>query len=88
MDQIHEAFNELLTLGAIVSFTNETITINRQRLYKLGYTITFNICEPVFVSLLDFNYMYNTILYDDDVLPKSSLNSYVLLKLKTMHTSF
>jgi len=88
MDQIHEAFNELLTLGAIVSFTNETITVDRQRLYKLGYILSFNICEPIFVSLLDFNYMYDIIVYDDDVLPKSSLKSYALLKLKTMHTSF
>jgi len=88
MDQIHEAFTELETLGAIVSSPDDMIQINRQRLYKLGYIISFNISEPIFVSLLDFSYMYNTMIYDSDIIPKSSLRSFVLLKLKTLHTSY
>lgn len=88
MDSMHEAFLELTALGAIVEYTNDTITIDRVRLAKLGYTLIFNLHEPAFVTLLDFSYMYNSIMFDGYVLPRSSLKSFVLLKIKNEYKSF
>lgn len=87
MDQIHEALSDLEILGVIVSETSDTITIDRFKLNKIGYTLLFNGYEPEFATNDDLNYMYDSILYCSDVIPKSSLKSFVMLKIKNIRIS-
>lgn len=87
MDQIHEAFTELSFLGIITSSTENTVTLNLSRLYALGYILIFNLSNPVFITILDFNYMYDAILFYGDTIPKESLSTFVLSKIKTMGIS-
>lgn len=82
MDHIHEGFMELSTLGIITSSTEDAITLNLKTLYALGYVLIFNLSTPVFTTILDFNYMYNPILYFGNVIPKRCLESFVLSKIK------
>lgn len=82
MDQIHEACMELTTLGIITSSTQDTVTLDLKRLYVLGYVLVFDLNLPVFTTILDFNYMYDPILFYNNVIPKASLGSFVLAKLK------
>lgn len=87
MDQIHEAFNELATLGIITSSTRDTVTLDLKKLFALGYVLVFNLNAPVFTTILDFNYMYNPILFYGNVIPKPSLSSFVLSKIKNVGMS-
>lgn len=87
MDQSHEAFAELSTLGAIVDSTKNGIILNRKRLYDLGYILIFSVSQPIFVTLNDFSYMYDSIIYDSDTIPYSSLDSFTLCKLKSDYSS-
>lgn len=87
MDQIHEGFMELLTLGIIIEQNADTITLDLKKLYALGYVLVFDLKGPAFTTILDFNYMYDPILYYSNVIPKSSLMSFALLKIKNTRIS-
>lgn len=87
MDHNQEAFNELESLGAIIEATPLEITLDRQRLAQMGYTLIFDLCQPIFVSLSDFNYMYNSIIYCDNVIPRTSLYSFTLSQIKSNYSS-
>lgn len=83
METIHDAFAELSMLGVILSCTmGETIQLDRTRLAKCGYALVFDSLEPRFVRLEEFSYLYDPIVYTDDVVPWSSLRSYVISKIR------
>lgn len=79
-----EPFNELNTLGAITSWTNTEITLDLHRLHTLGYMLIFKCEKPIFITILDFSYLYNPTLYIDNVIPIESLESFKLMKIKNL----
>lgn len=87
MDQIQEGFATLLTLGIITSSTDATITLDLKKLYALGYTLVLDSAEPVFITILDLNYVYNPIIFYGHVLPRTSLRSFVLSNIRSMGIS-
>lgn len=89
MDQIHEAFVELSTLGIITESNADTVTLNRKALYSLGYILisSINVPMPVFTTILNFNYMYNPMVFIGNVIPKRALSSFVLAKIQTVGLS-
>jgi len=87
MDHIHEAFTELDILGIIISSTSNMIMLDLKKLYALGYVLIFNVSTVTFVTLEDFSYMYNPIIYSSNVVPRTALNSFVLSKIKNSKIS-
>lgn len=87
MDQIHEAFMELLTLGIITSYDQDTVTLDLKKLYRLGYVLVFDLNTPIFTTILNFNYMYNPILFVSNIIPKPALNTFILSKIKNTRFS-
>lgn len=87
---IREKFNELSLLG-IIKFWDDVdnvLYINRDELSRiLGYTLVVNTTdctcsEPVFKKLIDVIYSINVTPYLSDVVPFSSLSSYVLTEIR------
>ncbi|ATY70265.1 OrNV gp062-like protein [Tomelloso virus] len=87
MDQIHDAFVELLTLGIITDSDEENVTIDLEALYSLGYVLVYNLTIPVFTTILNYNYMYDGILYTSNVVPRRALSTFVLSKIQTIGVS-
>lgn len=87
MDQIHEAFMELSTLGIVTSSTRHTVVLNLEALYSLGYVLVLSASGPAFVTIVNYNYMYNPIQYVSSVVPKAALASFVLSKIQTVGIS-
>lgn len=88
IDHIQEVFTDLCTLGIIIEeLQDDTLKLNLKRLNMLGYCLVFNGCQPVFTILSDFNYMYNCNIYSSDVIPRSSLASFLLLNIKNCKLS-
>lgn len=87
---IHDKFMELRNLGIITHYDTSTtmVYINRDKLAEmLGYTLVTNVgdyecSEPVFKRLNDINYSLNVSLYLSDIVPFSSLKTYVLTELR------
>lgn len=89
METIHEALTELSMLGVVLSCTlGESVRLDRTRLAKCGYVLVFDGLEPRFVRLEEFSYLYDPILYTDDVVPWSSLRSYIVSKIRQEPCSF
>lgn len=87
IDISQDAFTELSTLGIIISSTDDDVTLDLQQLYALGYVLIFNLNSPVFTTILDFNYIYNPILFYGNNIPKTALKSFVLSKIKNVGLS-
>ena len=92
-EAIQEAMFELSTLRIIVvSDSNEDddgtlLRIDRERLATIGYTLTFDGISPIFTKLTDLQYMYNPILWMSDHVPKNSLVTYSVSKMKCGYSS-
>jgi hypothetical protein len=87
MDQSHVAFNELTALGVIVAYDDVNVRLNVNRLLELGYVLVFNFNEPYFIQKSDLGYMYDTIMYIGDTIPRTSLNTYTVCKIKNCRFS-
>lgn len=88
IDQIQEALTELRCLNVIIEeLPQNLLRLDLSRLYTLGYLLLFNHDKINFVSIVDFNYMYNPNMYLNDVIPKSSLASFTLIKMKNTNIS-
>lgn len=87
MDQSHVAFNELDALGVILEHDDVNVRLDMNRLLQLGYVVVFNFNEPYFIQKSDFSYMYDVIMYINDVLPKSCLKTFTLCKIKNCRFS-
>lgn len=86
-ERIHEVLNELVLLGIVISETDDSVKLDLHRLYLHGYTLVFDIHQPVFVTTSDFRFAYDINLYCSDEIPKSALTSYVILKIKNVNVS-
>lgn len=92
-DQIQEALKELVVLGIIINQNdggggdNDSVTLDLVRLKRIGYTLIYDGQKPRFVHNSEFMYMYDAILYVGNKIPKQSLYSYKLLKMKMFYSS-
>lgn len=89
MDIIHDALRELSILRVIVKFEDGFVSVDRNRLAEIGYTLAFESNEPVFRRISDIQrFLYNTTMYLDDRIPIASLKSYKIIELKANYSSF
>lgn len=83
MASVHEAYTELKGLGVIVSETADSLRLDVARLARLGYVLTFDGIEPIFTRTADMTFLVDCIHYAGDLVPRSSLRSYLLNEIKT-----
>lgn len=89
MDTTHEAFEELSILKAVRPLGEHYLLVDRDRLADLGYTLVLWLAEPTFCKISDIQrYIYNPVIYMDNVIPRSALKSYATIKLKADYSSF
>lgn len=82
-EAIHEAFEELRIMRIITEERANLLRIDRTRLSNLGYTLVLgDNLAPAFIRLSDLQYAYNPILYTSDYIPKTTLRTYVVTKIK------
>lgn len=86
-DQIQEALKELVVLGIIITQNDNNVTLDLIRLKRIGYMLIYDGQKPRFVHNSEFMYMYDPILYVGNTIPKQSLYSYKLLKMKMFYSS-
>jgi hypothetical protein len=91
-EAIQDALYELTILRIVIENNDgndvDFVKIDRDRLSLVGYTLVFDGVSPKFIKLDDLQYIYNPILWVDDYIPKSSLSTYVISKMKCGYSSF
>lgn len=93
MEMIHEAFQELKLMEAIIcpnilpSNNNAKLYLNLKRLRNLGYALLFEDGRPIFCDINRINYMYDCNFYLSNVIPVHSLSTYSMLKIKNCNFS-
>lgn len=83
-DNAYAAASELADMGVLTGRDHvaDTVTIDRTRLARYGYTVVFCMDRPTFVTHENFACSYDAVLFDDDRLPQRSLRTFELAKLK------
>jgi hypothetical protein len=85
IDLIRAAELELRTLGVIVDedLPNDYLRINRHRLSQLGLCLVLNNNHEIyFIQMVEFNFTQDRTLYINDVIPRTSLQTYTILCIR------
>lgn len=88
-DTIQEAFEELSILKVIEPIDANRLRVDQSRLAALGYTLILWTNEVAFCKISDIQrYLYNPVIYTDNVIPRAALKSYNVIRIKEDFSSF
>lgn len=88
-DTIQEAFEELSILKVVEPIDADLLRVDQSRLAALGYTLILWTNEVTFCKTSDIQrYLYNPVIYMDNVIPRTALKSYTLIRIKEDYSSF
>lgn len=88
MDTLHKIESELRFLGAVVGpddTEDGNVIIEPATLHRLGYVLTYDRVNrvPVFTALKDFAHLYDWPLFCGTRVPRRTLLSYCVSRIKT-----